>query len=47
MMLKSLALQLIFLVMIIVLVGIPAGAFTKNIFIADFYRRHCMEEVKK
>ena len=28
-----------FLVMIIVLVGIPASQFTKNIFLADFYRR--------
>ena len=37
--LKSIALQIIFLVMIIVLVGIPAGSFTKNIFFADFYRR--------
>ena len=37
--LKSLALVLIFLVMIIVLVGIPASMFTKNIFLADFYRR--------
>jgi len=24
---------------IIILVGIPAGSFTKNIFLADFYRR--------
>ncbi len=38
-MLKSVLLAVIFLVMIIVLVGLPAGAFTKNIFIADFYRR--------
>ncbi len=37
--LKSIALQIIFLVLIVVLVGIPAGAFTKNIFLADFYRR--------
>tara|TARA_Y100000310_G_C20416037_1_gene684353 strand:- start:14 stop:565 length:552 start_codon:yes stop_codon:yes gene_type:complete len=37
--LKSIALALIFLIMIIVLVGIPAGSFTKNIFLADFYRR--------
>lgn len=39
--LKSFALQIIFLIMIIVLVGIPAGSFTKNIFIADFYGRYC------
>ncbi|PIN79475.1 hypothetical protein COV16_04010 [Candidatus Woesearchaeota archaeon CG10_big_fil_rev_8_21_14_0_10_34_8] len=37
--LKSLLLGLIFLLMFIVLVGIPANAFTKNIFLADFYRR--------
>jgi hypothetical protein len=37
--LKSIALQVIFLLMIIVLVGIPAGQFTKNIFFADFYGR--------
>jgi len=37
--LKSLALGLIFLVMIIILVGIPASVFTKNMFLADFYRR--------
>ena len=29
-----------FLVMWVVLVGIPAGIFTKNIFLADFYRRY-------
>lgn len=38
--LKSILLTIIFLIMIIVLVGIPAGQFTKNIFMADFYRRH-------
>jgi hypothetical protein len=37
--LKSLLLGLIFLVMVIILVGIPASMFTKNIFLADFYRR--------
>ncbi len=37
--LKSILLGLIFLIMIIVLIGFPAGAFTKNIFLADFYRR--------
>ena len=39
-MLKSILLSLIFFVMIIVLVGIPAGQFTKSIFLADFYRRN-------
>ena len=39
--LKSIALQIIFLIMIIVLVGIPAGSFTKNIFFADFYGKYC------
>ena len=38
--LKSIGLALIFIVMIIILVGIPAGQFTKNIFLADFYRRN-------
>jgi len=38
--LKSIALKVIFFIMIIILVGIPAGAFTKNIFMADFYRRY-------
>jgi hypothetical protein len=37
--LKSILLSIIFIVMSIVLIGIPAGAFTKNIFLADFYRR--------
>ena len=37
--LKDIGLMLIFLVMIIVLVGLPAGAFTQSMFIADFYRR--------
>jgi len=38
--LKSLLLGLIFLIMWVVLIGIPAGTFTKNIFLADFYRRN-------
>ena len=38
-MLKSILLGIIFMLMWIVLVGLPAGAFTKNIFLADFYRR--------
>ncbi|MBL7101059.1 MAG: DUF4013 domain-containing protein [Nanoarchaeota archaeon] len=37
--LKSILLSIIFVIMWIVLVGIPAGTFTKNIFLADFYRR--------
>ena len=37
--LKSILLGIIFFLMTIVLVGIPAGAFTQNIFLADFYRR--------
>lgn len=37
--LKSILLGVIFLVMSIILVGIPAGAFTQNMFLADFYRR--------
>ena len=37
--LKSILLGVIFFVMWIVLVGIPAGAFTQNIFMTDFYRR--------
>lgn len=38
-MLKEIGLGLVFLVLSIVLVGIPAGMFAKNIFVADFYRR--------
>jgi|TARA_B100001964_G_C14256002_1_gene612467 hypothetical protein len=38
--LKSLVLGITFLILFIVLVGIPANAFTKNIFFADFYRRY-------
>ncbi|NPE26573.1 DUF4013 domain-containing protein [Methanococcoides sp. SA1] len=38
--LKSIGLGLIFVVMMIVFVGFPAGQFTKNIFLADFYRRN-------
>jgi len=37
--LKSILLNIIFVIMIVVLVGLPAGSFTKNIFLADFYRR--------
>lgn len=38
--LKSIALAIIFAVMSIILIGIPASAFTKNLFLADFYRRY-------
>lgn len=38
--LKSIALAVIFIIMSIILIGIPAHAFTKNIFLADFYRRY-------
>ena len=38
--LKSIALGIIFFLMIIILVGIPAATFTQNIFFADFYRRY-------
>ncbi|MAG20505.1 hypothetical protein CL618_03680 [archaeon] len=37
--LKSILLFIVFLIMSIILVGIPAGLFTENIFLADFYRR--------
>jgi hypothetical protein len=37
--LKDCALAIVFMIMIVVLVGIPAGAFTENMFLADFYRR--------
>jgi len=37
--LKSILLAIIFVVMCIVLIGLPALAFTENMFIADFYRR--------
>jgi len=37
--LKSILLGIVFLVMWIILVGIPAGSFTQYIFLADFYRR--------
>ncbi|MCD4759492.1 DUF4013 domain-containing protein [archaeon] len=43
--LKDIGLALIFLVMWIVLVGIPAGAFTQSIFVADFYRRRVKKRV--
>jgi hypothetical protein len=38
--LKSIGLYLIFFIMIIILVGIPALAFTFYIFFAEFYRRY-------
>ena len=36
---KEISLAIILLLMWAVLVGFPAGVFTKNIFLADFYRR--------
>lgn len=39
---QSLVLGIIFLVFSIVLVGIPAGMYTKNIFFANFYRKFCL-----
>jgi len=36
---KAIALAAVFIVMMLVLVGIPASVFTKHLFIADFYRR--------
>lgn len=38
--LKDIVLAIVFVFMYIILVWIPAGTFTKNIFMADFYRRH-------
>jgi len=38
--LKTIAIKIIFVLMIIVLVGLPALSFTQNIFLADFYRRN-------
>jgi len=40
MLLKSIGLAIVFFFLYFVLVGIPGNAFTKNIFLADFYRRH-------
>jgi hypothetical protein len=37
--LKSILLFIVFLVMCLILVGIPAMIFTENMFLADFYRR--------
>ncbi|MBT6995139.1 DUF4013 domain-containing protein [Candidatus Woesearchaeota archaeon] len=37
--LKSILLVIVFALMIIVLIGFPAMAFTDNMFLADFYRR--------
>ena len=42
--LKSIGLFLVFAVMILVIVGLPAMAFTTNIFFADFYRRRIMKK---
>jgi hypothetical protein len=37
--LKEIGLAIVFLIMSIILIGIPASMFTQNIFFADFYRR--------
>ena len=42
--LKSIALALIFAVMCLVLIGIPALQFTQGIFLADFYRRKVLNK---
>lgn len=42
--LKDVVLQIIFLIMIIVLVGIPCSLFTKNIFLANFYGKYVKEK---
>ncbi len=42
-MLKNILLSIIFLIMWIVLVGIPAGFFTQNMFLSDFYRRRILK----
>ncbi len=46
-MLKTILLGIIFLIMWIVLVGIPAGVFTQDIFMADFYRRKTLKKGTK
>ena len=38
--LKSFLLAIVFILMMVILVGIPAMVFTQNIFLADFYRRN-------
>lgn len=38
--LKQIALGIIYIVLTIVLVGIPAGQFSRSIFIADFYGKY-------
>ena len=43
--LKTILLTLIFIVMMIVLIGFPAAAFTQDIFMADFYRRRVKKRV--
>jgi hypothetical protein len=42
---KSILLAIIFVVMSLILVGIPAMAFTYYIFVADFYRRRVMQNI--
>ncbi len=38
--LQDLALGLLFFAMCLILVGFPAGVYTKSIFLAEFYRTH-------
>jgi len=45
--LKTIGLAIIFTVMIIILVGIPASTFTKNIFLVDFYGRYANKTTKR
>jgi hypothetical protein len=42
-MLKNILLGIVFLIMWVILVGIPAGSFTQNMFLADFYRRKVLK----
>ena len=37
--LRSIGLGLLFILLWVVLVGLPAGAFTQHMFLSDFYRR--------
>jgi hypothetical protein len=41
---KSIGLFFVYLLMVIILVGFPAMAFTNNMFLADFYRRHIIKK---
>ena len=41
---KTIGLSIVFVLLMIVLVGIPGNAFTKHIFLADFYRRNVVKK---